>query len=147
MTVLLYYYSGTIITEEDGMLKIDSGSAVPVYEQLKRQIKLGIISGEFPPEHRMYSIRQLASQLTINPNTIAKVYRQLENEGFLKSRTGSGFFVKLEKEHLGTTRKKLLAEMTEEFVSSAVKLGFTPEELIHTLSIKLERKPADDQTK
>lgn len=129
------------------MLKINTGSAVPVYEQLKRQIRLGIVSGKYPADHRMPSIRQLATQLTINPNTIAKVYRQLESDGFLISRSGSGFFVKLEKEHLSKTRKKLLTEMTEEFISSAIEFGFTPEELINTLSIKLERKPANDKTK
>jgi len=129
------------------MLKIDAGSAVPVYEQLKRQIKLGIVSGEYPPDSRMPSIRQLASQLTINPNTIAKVYRQLESEGFLQSRTGSGFFVRLEQEHIDETRKTLLAEMAEEFISKSIELGFTPEELINTISIKLERKPANDKIK
>ncbi|MCK5132154.1 MAG: GntR family transcriptional regulator [Candidatus Sabulitectum sp.] len=128
------------------MLKIDAGSAVPVYEQLKRQIKLRIVSGRYPSDHRMLSIRQLASELTINPNTIAKVYRQLEGEGFLMSKTGSGFFVKLEKEQMGTTRRKLLAELTDEFISRVVELGFTPDELINTLSEKLERKSADDQT-
>ncbi len=129
------------------MLKIDTGSAVPVYEQLKRQIRLGIVSGKYPTGHRMPSIRQLAAQLTINPNTIAKVYRQLESDGFLISRSGSGFFVSLEKEQLTKTRKSLLAEITEEFISSAIELGFTPEELINTLSIKLERKPSNDKTK
>ena len=129
------------------MLKIDTGSAVPVYEQLKRQIRLGIVSGEYPDDHRMPSIRQLAADLTINPNTIAKVYRQLETEGFLISRSGSGFFVSLEKEHLTKTRKILLTEITEEFVSTAVELGFTPDELIESLYIKLERKPSNDQTK
>ncbi len=129
------------------MLKIDAGSPVPVYEQLKRQIKLGIVSGEYPPDSRMPSIRQLASQLTINPNTIAKVYRQLESEGFLQSRTGSGFFVRLEQEHIDETRKMLLAEMAEEFISKSIELGFTPEELINTISIKLERKPANDKIK
>ena len=128
------------------MLKIDAGSAIPVYEQLKRQIKLGIVSGRYPSDYRMPSIRLLASQLTVNPNTIAKVYRQLETDGFLNSRTGSGFFVKLEKEHLGKTRKKLLVEMTDEFISKAVEFGFTPKELINTLSIELERKPANDKT-
>lgn len=129
------------------MLKINTGSAVPVYEQLKRQIRLGIVSGEYPADHRMPSIRQLAAQLTINPNTIAKVYRQLETDGFLISKSGSGFFVKLEKEHLSKTRKKLLAEMTEEFISNSIELGFTPEELINSLSIKLERNPKNDKTK
>ncbi len=128
------------------MLKKNTDSAVPVYEQLKRQIRLGIVSGEYPADHRMPSIRQLAAELTINPNTIAKVYRQLETDGFLVSRSGSGFFVKLEKEQLTKTRKALLAEITEEFISTAVELGFSPEELINTLSIKLERKPSNDKT-
>ena len=126
------------------MLKIDPGSAVPVYEQLKRQIRLGIVTGRYPTDDRMLSIRELASQLTINPNTIAKVYRQLESEGFLASKTGSGFFVKLENEKLGITRKKLLEEMTEEFISNAVALGFSPGEVTHALSVKLEGKPAND---
>jgi len=126
------------------MLKIDAGSAVPVYEQLKRQIRLGIVSDRYPSDHRMPSIRELASQLKINPNTIAKVYRQLEGEGFLMSKTGSGFFVKLEKEHMGKTRRKLLAEIADEFISQVVELGFTPQELINTLSAKLERISAND---
>lgn len=127
------------------MLKIDSGSAVPVYEQLKRQIKLGIVSGRYPSDCRMTSIRQLASQLTINPNTIAKVYRQLESDGFLISKSGSGYFVKLEKEHLGKTRKKLLTEISEEFISETIRLGFTPEEILTEISMKLERNQANDK--
>ena len=128
------------------MLKIDPGSAVPVYEQLKRQIRLEIATGRYPAGDRLPSIRELASQLTINPNTIAKVYSQLETEGFLVSKTGSGFFVKLEKEHLSVTRKKLLEEMTEEFISKAVAIGFSPGEVTQALSVKLklEGKPAND---
>jgi len=115
------------------MLRINPGSAVPVYEQLKRQIKLCIVSGKYPQNHRMPSIRQLAAQLTINPNTIAKVYRQLETEGFLHSKTGSGFFVLFKKEYLGLARKKLLAEITDEFVTMVIELGFSPEELMNTM--------------
>lgn len=129
------------------MLKIDAGSAIPVYEQLKRQIKLGIVSGKYPTNHKMPSIRQLASRLKINPNTIAKVYRQLEGEKFLISKTGSGFFVKMEREQMSNTRKILLVELADEFISKAIELGFTPDELIDTLSKKFERKLKDDQTK
>ena len=127
------------------MLKINPGSAVPVYEQLKRQIKLCIVSGEYPRNHRMPSIRQLASQLTINPNTIAKVYRQLENEKFLHSKTGSGYFVQFEKEHLGKIRAILLAEMADEFVCRVVEAGFSTQELMNTMSDMLERKQTDDK--
>ncbi len=122
------------------MIKIDSCSAVPVYEQLKRQIKLGIASGRYPAEHRLPSIRELARELTVNPNTIAKAYRQLETEGFLESRTGSGFFVIHFPSRLMETRKELLEELTEDFTAKAVELGATPDMIIDAVRKRLEGK-------
>lgn len=122
------------------MLKIDSSSAVPVYEQLKRQIKLGILSGRYPAEHRLHSIRELASKLTVNPNTIAKAYRQLETEGFLVSRAGAGFFVVHSTEKLKETRMEILKEITEEFTAKAVELGATPKVIMKTIRARLEGK-------
>ena len=121
------------------MLKIDAGSAVPVYEQLKRQIKLKVISGKYQPDSKLPSIRQLASELKINPNTIAKVYRQLESENILYSKTGSGFFVKKEQDELNKERTKLLNEFTDEFISKVVELGFSPDTLKNKLIKQIER--------
>lgn len=121
------------------MLKIDAGSAVPVYEQLKRQIKLKVISGKYQPDSKLPSIRQLASELKINPNTIAKVYRQLESENILYSKTGSGFFVKKEQDELNQERTKLLNEFTDEFISKVVELGFSPDTLKNKLIKQIER--------
>lgn len=122
------------------MFKIDSGSAIPVYEQLKRQIKLGIASGEYLADHKLPSIRELASKLTVNPNTIAKVYRQLETGGFLVSRAGSGFFVVHSTEKLKETRMELLKEITEEFTAKAVELGATPDLIMNVVKARLEGK-------
>lgn len=122
------------------MLKIDSGSAVPVYEQLKRRIKLFIASGEYPDEYRLPSIRELSSKLTVNPNTIAKAYRQLESEGFLVSRAGSGFFVVGSKYKLVETRKRLLKEITEEFTAKAIELGAPPDAILKAVRTRLEGK-------
>jgi len=127
------------------MLKIDAGSAVPVYEQLKRQIKLKVISGKYQPDSKLPSIRQLASELKINPNTIAKVYRQLERENILYSKTGSGFFVKKEQDELNKARTKLLNEFTDEFISKVVELGFSPDILKNKLSKQIERVMNNDK--
>ncbi len=127
------------------MLKIDAGSAVPVYEQLKRQIKLKVISGKYQPDSKLPSIRQLASELKINPNTIAKVYRQLESENILYSKSGSGFFVKKEQDELNKARTKLLNEFTDEFISKVVELGFSPDILKNKLSKQIERVMNNDK--
>lgn len=128
------------------MLSINSGSPVPVYEQLKRQIRLAIVSGRYPGGHRMPSIRELARRLTINPNTIAKVYGQLETEGFLSSKAGSGFFVEYPAETLERTRMELLDELAGEYIAGAVELGASPETVIELVRLKLEGKDPDDQT-
>jgi len=120
------------------MLSINPGSAVPVYEQLKRQIRLGIVSGGYPRGYRMPSIRDLAATLKVNPNTIAKVYRQLEVDGFLVSKAGSGFFVEHSPEKLEQTRDELLCELAEEFIASAVELGAGPEVIKNTVQKRLE---------
>lgn len=127
------------------MLSINSGSPLPVYEQLKRQIRLAILSGEYPVGHRMPSIRELASKLTVNPNTIVKVYGQLETEGFLSSKAGSGFFVEHQALVLERTRMELLEELAGEFIASAVELGASPEMIIELVSQKLERNNSNDQ--
>ena len=75
------------------MYSIDSRSAVPVYEQLKRQIVIHIVSGKFDDGEKLPSIRELASTILINPNTVAKTYRQLETDGFVTSRKGLGVFI------------------------------------------------------
>jgi GntR family transcriptional regulator len=125
------------------MLSINSGSAVPVYEQLKRQIRLGIVSGRYRQGYRMPSIRDLAAKLKVNPNTIAKVYCQLE--AFLVSKAGSGFFVEHSTEKLKQIRDELLCELAEEFIASAVELGASPEVIKNTVQKRLEGNTNHDK--
>lgn len=129
------------------MFRIDTGSPVPVYEQLKRQVRFGIVTGKFPPEHRMPSIRDLGAQLTVNPNTIAKAYQQLETEGYLVSRTGSGFFVNPVENRVDETRKQLFKELTEEFVARSLELGVRPEHILNDLKAALARRASGDTSR
>lgn len=72
---------------------IDTRSPVPIYEQLKDRIRLLVLSGVLEDGAQLPAIRQLARDLTINPNTVARVYRELELEGLVRTQAGRGCFV------------------------------------------------------
>lgn len=82
-------------------LPIDSRSSTPMYQQMIDEIKARIAKGALAPESRLPSIRELASDLMINPNTIAKAYQELEREGVIEVIRGRGTFVCREQEGTG----------------------------------------------
>ncbi|MBN2441637.1 MAG: GntR family transcriptional regulator [Spirochaetales bacterium] len=110
--------------------RIDNNSSLPVYEQIKQEIKLAILSGTLKPESQITPIRELAAAIKVNPNTIVKVYYQLSVEGFLYSKPGQGYFVKEIDKNESERKNKLFEEMTEEYINKSVKLGFTFPEII-----------------
>ena len=115
-------------------IKVDVKSALPVYEQIKRAIKLAILSGHLKENDRLMSLRDMALKLKINPNTIIKVYYQLEVEGFIYSRPGAGYFVKLDRRKNKKEKRELLREITGEYISRVIKLGYSLEDMIRELS-------------
>jgi len=74
-------------------LSLDSHSGTPIYLQIKEQMRLAVATGTIRPGEQLPTVRELAAQLRINPNTMARVYRELQAEGLLISRQGSGTFV------------------------------------------------------
>lgn len=117
-------------------IKIDAKSALPVYEQIKQAIKLAILSGYLEEGDRLMSIREMAVKLQINPNTILKVYYQLENEDFINSRPGSGYFVKIDRKKIQKERAELFEKLTGEYFSKAFLLGYSLEEMVNEISRK-----------
>lgn len=75
------------------MIKIEATSFVPIYEQIKKEIKRNITLGIIKAHKPLPSIRDLASELIINPNTVARAYRELEMEGFIYTKKGKGCYV------------------------------------------------------
>lgn len=75
------------------LLKPNPSSGVPIYLQLMEQVKHAIETGALKPGEQLPSIRSLAEELVLNPNTVAKAYRELEHEGVLELRQGAGAFV------------------------------------------------------
>ncbi|MGB2907640.1 MAG: GntR family transcriptional regulator [Candidatus Aminicenantaceae bacterium] len=106
-------------------IQVDAKSALPVYEQVKRAIKLAILSGDLAEGDRLMSIRELALKLRINPNTIIKVYYQLEAGGFVYSRPGAGYFVRLDPDRIKRESRELFEQLTEEYISQAAELGYS----------------------
>lgn len=127
-------------------IRIDAKSALPVYEQVKRAIKLAILTGTLKDGEAVASIRDLAQRLQINPNTIVKIYSQLETEGFLTSRPGLGYFVRFEFVRRGDDRSILFEALSEDFVHQAVELGFTREDIQKHIEKIFDRTTAKRRT-
>src|SRR5579871_3076585 len=110
--------------------RINTSSRLPIYEQLGRQIREGIARGDLRPEAKLPSVRELSRELVVNPNTIARAYLELEREGFVVSRPGLGVFVERPKPELTrTARMRQLVELLDKFLTEAVHLGFSADEV------------------
>jgi GntR family transcriptional regulator len=114
--------------------KVDARAAMPVYEQVKQEIKLLIISGYLEPEDKLPPIRELASQLKINANTIVKVYFQLDVEGYIYSQPGTGYFVRADRQENKGEKQGLFDQITEEYISKGLKLGYSLQEMAGKLN-------------
>lgn len=117
-------------------IKVNVKSALPLYEQIKRAIKLAILSGHLKEGDQLMSLRELALKLQINPNTIIKVYYQLEIEGFVYSRPGAGYFVKLDRKKVQKEKGSLFKEITGDYISRVMDLGYSFEDVFKEISRK-----------
>jgi len=109
--------------------EIDAHSALPVYEQVKQEIKLLITSGYLEEGDQLVPIRELAANLRVNVNTIVKVYYQLDVEGYIYSQPGSGYFVRGDRKENQDEKRELFEQITEDYISKALKLGYSLEEM------------------
>jgi len=113
---------------------LDLQTGVPVYRQLIDQVRGGIASGSLMAGDQLPTVRQLAVDLAINPNTVMRAYRELELGGLLETHQGTGTFVANKKvEKASVERERQLAQMAGEFAARAGAAGFTVEELIDRL--------------
>ncbi len=113
---------------------IDLGSGVPVYRQVVDQVRGGIASGTLKAGEQLPTVRQLAVDLEINPNTVMRAYRELELGGLLETHQGTGTFVANKKmEKKSAERDRQLVQMAGEFAARAGAAGFSVEDLIERL--------------
>ena len=114
---------------------VDSTSPTPIYAQLDRSIRAAIATGELESGAQLPTVRQLAVDLAVNANTVARVYAQLERDGMLETRRGVGTFVRESPSPQATRahRERELRELIRRFVGDATLLGFTLPELLTQL--------------
>ncbi len=109
---------------------IEPNNGMPIYEQLVRQIKFAVAEGVVVPGQLVPSVRELARQLTINPNTVQRAYQQLQSEEILESLRGRGLAVCIgAKRRCISDRQSLLAERLTEVVGEAVRSGLDHDRL------------------
>jgi GntR family transcriptional regulator len=112
-------------------IRIDNASDRAVYQQIIDQVKRDIACGKVMKEERLPTVRQLAGQLAINPNTIAKAYQQLEREGIIVTRPGAGAFVaNLDSNLSNSVKKKLICEDLERAVVDAFHMQIDSQTLL-----------------
>jgi GntR family transcriptional regulator len=110
--------------------RLDSQSGVPVYRQIIDQVLGGIAGGNLTAGYQLPTVRQVAVDLSINPNTVVRAYRELEIRGVLETQQGTGTFISQQKvKHDEVERRRQLTQLVSEFVSRAGAAGFTIEEL------------------
>ncbi len=103
----------------------------PIYSQLVEQIKICIVSGEWALGSKLPSVRDLAEQAGVNPNTMQRALSDLEREGLVYSKRTSGRFITEDDKMTQNVREAIAAENINVFVESMKKLGFTPDETLN----------------
>ena len=110
------------------MVTINYKDGRPFYEQVKEDLRRLVVSGALRPGDKLPSVRELAGQLAINPNTIQRAYRELEAEGYIVSVPGKGSFAAEREDENDRRRSELLAKLSET-VRELRWLGMTAEEI------------------
>lgn len=119
-------------------ITITVGSVVPIYRQIADQVCRAVAAGRLVTGEQMPSVRALAEELVLNPNTVARTYADLIRDGVLEAQQGKGVFVARRRAiYTKAERLRRLEASLDALVNDGIKLGFTPEELREALERKL----------
>jgi GntR family transcriptional regulator len=115
-------------------ISIDPKSGVPLYRQIIESVKFAISRGDLSPGDKLPTVRQLAVDLEVNPNTVIRAYREMEIEGLLDPQQGSGTFVTERRPKMDALeRGRMLDQILTELVARASGYGFTLDEVLEGL--------------
>jgi GntR family transcriptional regulator len=114
------------------VVTLDPRDATPIWAQLERGLRAAIAAGRLQPGDQLPTVRQLAVDLRVNANTVARVYSDLERSGVLETRRGVGSFIRAKADEARPKKEheKRLRAFATRAVADAAAAGFTPEELV-----------------
>ncbi len=109
-------------------MSVDFNANIPIYVQVMNDIQRKIVKGTYRPNDKIESVRDLAIQYGVNPNTIQRALQELEREGLLRSERTTGRFICDDPERIQLCRKNLAAQFAEEYLRNVNSIGMTAEE-------------------
>ena len=115
-------------------------SSRPIYLQIIERVQMDIITGRYQPGDKLPSVRDLAQEAAVNPNTMQKALSELERSGLIYSQRTSGRFITEDKELIHQMKKELSAAEVSAFVAHMKQLGITPEEIRQLLAETIEEE-------
>ena len=121
------------------MLQLDHRGGRPIYEQVQEGLRRLLVTGAIAPGEKLPSVRQLAGELAINPNTIQRAYEALEQEGYVYSVPGKGSFAAPGEDIISRRREELFAQL-DALAADLRELGVTEEELAARLTRRKEEQ-------
>ena len=115
-------------------VELDSSSGVPIYRQIVSQILFAIARGELTPGTQLPTVRHLAVELSVNPNTVIKAYKELEFSGNLESQQGTGTFIRAADVKISAAEKKrAMNDLCRDMIGRGGRYGLSVEDLIQAL--------------
>ena len=115
----------------------------PIYTQLIWQVKVGIVTGAFPPGERLPSVRDLATEAGVNPNTMQRALAELERDGLVYSQRTAGRFVTEDDTMIDAAKRSLAGRHVKTFLEAMLQLGFQKEEIIELIARELGEEESD----
>jgi GntR family transcriptional regulator len=129
-------------------LRVDLSSSEPLFEQISFAVKEAVARGELAQGAKLPSVRELAQELSINPNTVVRAYEALERDGVVTRRQGAGCFVTGRASSLnGKERRRQLVDLALRTVTEGYHLGFSAEEIRDAVEVALSRLQFERQRK
>lgn len=123
-------------------LRLDPRSGVPYYRQVIEQVKFAIARGQLAPGDQLPTVRQLAVDLSVNPNTVIRAYRQLETEQVLRTQQGSGTFVGRRRPSIDQLeRQRMLDQIITDLLARGASYGFSLDDVLEGLAQRKEATP------
>lgn len=112
---------------------IEFDNNLPIYMQIMNYMKQEIVLGKLGPGDKIPSVRELAAELRINPNTVQRTFQELEREEIVETRRGLGRYVTQEEGKIMAIKKEMAADLLDRFIRGMQELGFAGEEIVQVI--------------
>lgn len=116
----------------------DFKKGIPIYSQIVRKLEIDLLSGRYQLGEKIPSVRDLAMEANVNPNTMQRALMEMERSGLIYSERTSGRFVTLEQDRINNLKEELSKEYFDEFFKSLYLLGFTNDEIVDAVKKRIK---------